>query len=287
MNPLDKEELSEILEIIKNDMPIHTDTTAKIKNSFSQGFPKNLMDYSSKVDNKFLNSNLAIIEEINYKNSNHWIPKAFQEYQNKIYGNTDILNHDNFFKAKLHDSFFKYQDDYGMPKNTHYMKGMSIQNVGFLGIIKTLVVGGAEIIIGDSSSHSTGLNGFIYLNQLSTTATIGANYDQLAHNVFNSTGNMRLAAYDSSSSIPTNLYAETSSVALDSAFTYRSVTNFSLITAQPWFGLQASVSGGDFYRKLQSTPRKGKVFTYGAFETPLTGTGNDLGATENCKIGHS
>ena len=289
MNPLDKEEFTEILKIIKNDMPHHTDETVKIKSTFSQGFPKNLMDYSVKIDNKFLNDYLAIIEEINHKDPNHCIPKAFQEYQNNIYGDKEILNHDNFFKAKLHDSFFKYQDEYGMPKNTHYMRGTNIQNVGFLGSLTSKVFGATLERINDLENNSNA-NTIICTSLPSGTA--GQYYNQLtikSGTTNGGSGNIRLGLYDDISLVPTNLAIETGSITApaNNDYTPQSVTEFQLPTNNTWFAHNESATWTYRNAGINGT-RRYKIFTFGAFQNPVTSlTAADAVYPSYCKISHS
>ena len=289
MNPLDKEELSEILKIIKNDMPLHTDKTAKIKRTQYQRFPKSLMEESIKVNNKFLNNNLAIIEEINYKDSKHWIPKAFQEYQNNIYKDKEILNHDNFFKAKLHDSFFKYQDEYGMPKNTHYMKGNSIQNVGFLGSLTSKALG-ATLETGDTSVYSTFASHW-YATGV-TGAVANTFYDQVALNIFNkSTSTLyRMAVYSNSSSLPDTLYNQTASTTYPtSGYTFIPLIAEIEITQTVLWIAQQTNGGGNAYMKTDTGTYREAYYAsqaYNTFTSPWTNAGRE-DSLWNVKIAHT
>jgi len=67
LNPLDKEELAAFTEIMNKEMPLYTNTSAKIPRSYSQGLPKNLMEYSAKVYDRFLNNHQHIIKEMEYR----------------------------------------------------------------------------------------------------------------------------------------------------------------------------------------------------------------------------
>lgn len=242
MNPLDDLEFNDLLNKINTKMPIYTDRVAHMELSFSQRFPKNLMDYSTKLDNKFLNNNLGIIEEINHRNPKHWIPKWFQEYQNRIYGGDDILNKDNFFKAKLHDSFLHYQDEFGMPKNTKYYSGLTIKDVAFLGILKQHV-NGTEFVTNVGSTGHTPLGAdILWASLASSGVTQNAYYDEIAASCFDSIGNVALGCYlaDGAGSIPATLVASNSGNACNSAYTYRSVTEFQITTTTAWLVLNLS-----------------------------------------------
>lgn len=202
-----------------------------------------MIEYSRKIDNDFLNSNLAIIEEIKHRDSKHWIPKWFQEYQNRIYGDADILNKDNFFKAKLHDSFFQYKDEFGMPKGTKYYRPMSVQNVGFLAPKRKL---GAELLTSASSST----NDTIGLTQLlaykmASSGTVGEWYNQVAikRGTTGSGGNFIGAIYsDSGSTAPNALLGATASTAYGAtnSYTYTNLSNGggALVTAITWVAFQ-------------------------------------------------
>ena len=107
-NPLDLQELQPFIRNMEKEMPIHTDNTAKIKRSYSQGMPKNFMDYSAFVDNHFLNDNLAIIEEMNHRDAKHPIPRWFREYQIKHFAKFGILNKDRFFTSRMRDGYRKH-----------------------------------------------------------------------------------------------------------------------------------------------------------------------------------
>lgn len=120
MNPLDSLELQAFMRNLNQEMPIHTETTAKIKRSYSQGMPKNLMEYSAHVDNKFLNQNLAIIEEIMHRNPKHPIPQWFRDYQVRHYAKFGILKGDQIFASKMRDGYIRNRSsDLTQIRNLH------------------------------------------------------------------------------------------------------------------------------------------------------------------------
>ena len=285
MNPLDKEEFTTFLQTIKKDMPIHTDSIAKIKCSFSQGMPKNLMVYSRKVDNEFLNSNLAIIEEISHIDSKHWIPKWFQQYQNKIYGDAEILNHDNFFKATLHDIWRDcYEKDIPFPKLSGGMRSMSIQNAGFLGSL-TNEVNGATLETLGTNDVAANTADEITASKLAT-ATVGHYYDQVAHNIAIASGNYNQGVYDTSGGVPTNLIQSTGSIAVTADFALKSLTEFQINTTQMW---TASMTNNATTQWRTWNGASGDAYTKtGTFPTlnnPLSGT--IISTQRHSKIAHS
>ncbi len=217
-------------------MPIHTDKTAKIpKPQYSQ-FPKSLDDFSTKVDNKFLNDNLHTIEEMEYRKKG--ITDGFRNYQNKYYDKKEILNHDLYF---THEG-----KTYPRVSGS---AGMNIKNVGFLGSLKLPAVNGQELESNAGASTYTGNSaGGIYACRTDASGDVTDLYDRLAMSDQNSLGNQRLASYsDSGSTTPDVIYAETGSNALDSAYTWRSVTEFGLTTALTWIAMQVDNSGGTAY----------------------------------------
>ena len=276
MNPLDKEELKAFFKIIKKDMPIHTDTSVKIKCSFSQGMPKNLKEYSDKVDNKFLNNNLHTIEEMEYRKKG--ITNDFKNYQHKYYDESGILNHDLYFE---HD-------------NKIYAKvsgcqGFSIKNVGFTNKYQTAEVvppvNGAQIETGTSIGQGNfGMNR-IELFPLPNTGVIGTLYNRIALNEAGSAGNRRIACY--SGSTPTELLGESASFAHETSYTFQSVTEFSLLATQNWVSALADTNNNYRYFSGASGIRKHKVFTFGAYPNPA-GTGYTDGLeSAQMKIAHS
>ena len=229
MNPLDKEEFTEILKIIKNDMPIHTDTSVKIKCSFSQGMPKNLKEYSDKVDNKFLNDNLHTIEEMEYRKKG--ITNDFKNYQHKYYDESGILNHDLYFEhegttyPKLHGACGFIIDPY---------------------IMKPAVVNGADLTTEASNLSGNNLAGYIYAGLLST-GVIGHLYDRIAfrRELGTASGQLRYCSYDSQSSVATNKMCDTGlfNSPANSSYVLQSVTEFALTTTENWTAILGDATG--------------------------------------------
>ena len=85
---------------IKKEMPIHTPNITTIPRSYSQRFPKNAMELSHHVQNKFLNNHQAKIEEANHLNLLSKNFKRWYLHQNLKHSQSGILNHDSFFNSQ-------------------------------------------------------------------------------------------------------------------------------------------------------------------------------------------
>ncbi len=242
-------------------MPMHTDNTAKVKRSYSQNFPKNLMDYSAKVDNKFLNDNLHTIEEMEYRKKG--ITDGFRNYQNKHYGNREILNHDLYF---THEG-----------KTYPKVSGaalMGIKNIGFIGSLD-VKVNGANLTAGGTALH-TNLASYIYAGRLSS-GTIGEYYNQISVNVFaTGSGSINLAVYDDDGASPSKaetVYGETGSFTAATGITEHSLSEFDLVTAQNWSAVQTTAS--DIYYSSAANAGSYKAHSYVAFTSTGFTSGGD------------
>lgn len=225
MNPLDTEELKAFFKIIKKDMPLHTDTTADIPYPFSQGLPKNVMEISNKIDNKFLNDNLHTIEEMEYRKKG--ITNDFKNYQKKYYDESGILNHDLYFEheGKIY------------PK----VRGASFfsqNSLSFSNASLNRTTGGTEVFTTTTeiSTLSVGLNNDrLGASVFAGTPTNGAAYNQIAlHNeTFAHTANYRLGVADDNSA-PNNIYSgsDTGSIAIPTTaqYTYKPMTSAITLT---------------------------------------------------------
>ena len=252
----------DISDLNFKNMPHHTDTLITIPKKQYSRFPKNLMEYSAKTNNKFLNDNLHIIEELEYRKKGSTIP--FKEYQNKIYGKTEILNHDLYFKHE----------------GKIYPKVSGSANMG--NPFKSFRVIGADLSSGSNAAHRTGNDGIIMCPAF-TGGTVGALYDRIAVNLFASAGNERLACYSDTDV----LYRETGSIASANGFNWQSVTEFSLTGTAGRIALQVNNSSNDVYDSGATDTNNGVIpYTYGAFPDPLA-SNIQVFFVRNMKIGHS
>ena len=142
---------------------------------------------------------------------------------------------------------------------------------------------GAEIEANAGSTLTTaGWNGFIYCSR--GTGTADRCYDEIALRIFDSDGNYRVGIYNDDGTAD-DLLAESGSLAMDSAYTYVGVTEFTLDTTNFWMAAQVSSSTGDLY--YQSNNRNFKSQSFGAFPNPLTGESTSTGNTIQGKARHS
>ena len=276
MNPLDIDELKAFFKIMKKDMPIHTDNTVKIKCSFSQGMPKNLKEYSDKVDNKFLNDNLHTIEEMEYRKKG--ITNDFKNYQHKYYDESGILNHDLYFE---HDNKIYAKVSGG--------QGFSIKNVGFTNKYQTAEVppvNGAEFVSNTGITGSTNFGTNVIWANLSSTGTLNGYYDQIAINCTNSTGNVAVGCYlDNGASSPSTLLANNSGNAANSAYTYRSVTEFQITTSSCWltFNTDSSSFNARYQTSGSAKYKSGQTYVTFANPFPASPTSDTAEAEMKCK----
>jgi hypothetical protein len=271
MNPLDPLELKAFMRNLQEEMPVHTETTAKIKRSFSQGMPKNLMEYSAHVDNKFLNDNLAIIEEMHHRDQKHPIPKWFREYQIKHFAKHGILKADGFF---VRDRFFGRM----FPREIYYGAGANYHNMGIASVIGNTKVFGSEIQVGGSNqANGTNATGYLFIMNL-TNAIAQAWYDRIALSVNTPAGNYHIGCYDDNSN-PNNLLVDSGSLAVPSGYTYQAVTEFQAPSTTIWLALTVNnTSLSPHYWSSPTLGRHYKTFTYGSLPNPA-GTGYTIDAT--------
>jgi len=285
MNPLDNQELLHLHNVMKKDMPQHFDNGVQIKRSFSQGLPKNAMEFSTKVNNKFLNDNLAIIEEMEYRDSSNIIPKLFKSYQNKIYGKTEILNHDNFFHADLATGTPMGNDNF-----KHYP--FIINSYRF----PVPAVDGAELNFGlnGTTADSTGGNVLAIYSDNAVTATPTELYDQIAFNA-RITSNFVLGCYDDTGSDEANnLLGATGSVSLSGgSFGYNSVTEFGMTTARFYlaYNYDNGASGG-YYKSSPTIAgiNQNKAQSFTSLPNPagaISGFSTYTNQSQRSKISHS
>lgn len=235
---------------LQNEMPIHTEITAKIPYSFRR-FPKDLMEESHKKDDKFLNNHLAEIEEAYHCKllTKNFIQK-FIHQQRRYHLNADILNHDGFFNIT----------------NTFVLPTASLNLVNPHRFVVGCIAG-AEIIVAAQTSESFNFDGIIYAG-LSGTVTVDRCYDNIALNirVENTASNKRMACYDDVNTI----LAETGSIAVDGAgFVYESITEFTITQTTIWLAMQ--IDQGDTHLWFENGTRRTITQAYGAFTTPLGG----------------
>jgi len=143
---------------------------------------------------------------------------------------------------------------------------------------------------GSSYSGSTGFQGILWANKLDV-GTIGHLYDRVAFQVGTNVNNAnaRYGCYDSSSGLPTNLYSETGTFEPPaSSFQWESLPEFDITVTVNWSAFQTdpTLMQVFFDSGVPSGDRQHRVFTFGAFQNPMTGhiAGSNI---LNSRIGHS
>lgn len=286
MNILDK--ISDLYSEL-HTMPFKSDDKVVIEQSFEQGFQKDFQKQLTHKMDKFLNKNQSIIEDIAYIDKENFIPKWFIEYQKRQFQKYEVANHDNFYKAKLNDSFFQGGfDSFGLLKNTRHFRG---NTRGYFNEFAAHVNGSAITTGSTASNWLTSANLAIY-NKF-TTGVIGEYYDQIAidFNVHNS-GSDNIAAY-SDSSDPATLYGQSGSfTGAVGAFAtnLKSVTEFALTTVNGWIAYVTNGAGTIRVTSTSSsTTARQQTLTFGgsAFTSSPTGLSNFTTADLYMRINHS
>ena len=297
MNPFDKEELKHFYKIINQFMPIHNKKNIKIPTGSYNPLPKNLMECSNKVDNKFLNNNLHTIEEMEYRKKGS--TNNFKDYQNKIYSQSEILNHDLYFKNENkiyeHDLFFKY-------KNKVFPKVSGASN--FLVNTSFFVAppeDGATIEVGAGApSDYVSYVGTVVASATDGTDVVSNYYDQVAFQIGDGSGSqvlgsIRLGIYDGDTSQANNRYVTDSGSfsTTANAYVWRSLTEFQLATTTNWIAMtQGSSKQSARIATSGNNGVWGDIHTglsYGALPSALDASGFSLYANWafQSKMGHS
>ena len=265
-----------IMKDIKNEMPFHSDNIVTIPRTFKQ-LPKNAIEESHKVDNKFLNNHLGEIEEAVHKKLLNKIP--FIQQQKKYHQKSGILNHDNFFHCDLATGTPISND------NFHHSQFVINSNV-FGGC-----TGGAELetfpphsVYGNFSSVY-----LVIMRSNTTEGVVDTCYDQIAVNSNGTDGTIRMGAYSDTSDEPDALYAENLN-SMTADYAYKSIDEFTLTSASTWFAIHieednAISEGGE----RAGDDRWYKSTSYAAFPNPA-GTGYTEGTEaqlRQLKIGHT
>lgn len=211
-----------IIKDIKNEMPVHTENTGKIPSTY-ESLPKNFMDKSHKVDNKFLNNHLSEIEEAADKKLMQ--KNSFIQQQVKYHKESGILNHDNFFHCDLatgtpisndkfhHSNFLIDPFSFTAP----CLDGVEVQVPG----VSATTLSAANTLYGAK------ING----------AQADRCYDEIAISVDTASGLNYMGNYTDNGGVPDALIASTGSIAMASGYTYKSVPEWTQDgTTNVWCG---------------------------------------------------
>ena len=259
---------------ISDKMPIHTSKRITIPRTFSLGLPKNAIDYSDKVYNKFLNSNLHEIEEAEHNKllSTNWKNWFYQ--QSIIHKKAEATNHDGFFNV--------------LKNNLLYGHKSTILGCGFLINPYTFptVVTGATIETNDGSGGSGASRGInqIELAKFPNTGVVATTYNQLSYNGNNTLGNIEMGVY--AEDTPNALLVNSGSMSAFTTYALKSVTEFTLTHTQNWFAWNNS-AGAEWYYKTVTNGTKTKAVTFGSMPNPAGSGYSTTTTTIQGKMAHS
>lgn len=266
------------LRLVARELPLITDSTVKVLRPFDQGMPKNLFGYCETIDERFVNNNLALIDEIKYRDPLNSIPKWFREYQKYNFGHTDILNHDLFFKT---DSLTKKQVEEWIRQHP----GKSMISGGGGGARRGYFVNFGKLlgttVETDGNTALSGNNSadFIEVGKC-TTFTANAYYDQILFNIGAAAGNLRVCLYDDNANSPNNLVGSESGSVTPSAdyTTIYSIGEGQMPATDGWMAHNQSSAGLTWGYWNNGGTRNYKALAFGAMPNPLTGTSQQTGA---------
>ena len=264
-----------IIRDIKNEMPFHSDNSVVIPYTYKQ-LPKNIMNESHKVNNKFLNNHLGKIEEAVDKKLMD--KNLFVNEQIKYHKESGILNHDNFFHADL---------AVGTPiSNDNFHHSNFVVNPY---IVSSPTSYGSELNTGDTGTGGQTGNR-VFCSKTGSDGVAGELYNRIAYrnaSLSGGAGDMVLGVYSQVSSVPASLSSTTASNISMSApdYSWQSLTEFELETNEVWLAVNREQSGTS---GEGSTTSQNKDISFGALPDPA-GTGWTTGGTQTRtqKLGHS
>jgi len=258
-------------------MPFHTDNKSTIPYSF-KSLPKNLMEESHNVDNKFLNNRLGEIEEAVHKKLMD--KTSFIHQQVKYHKEAGILNHDNFFHCDLATGTPISNDNF---RHSQFMINSYTEAGGCTpgDDLETYSTGGGwGNRVGDAIEN---------MRSDATDGTVGECYDQVAVQSDQASGNVYMGSYDDSGSTePNDLYAQTGSISLSADYNFHSLTEFDLTTVTTWIAYVKSEAGR--FREINigsAGSRRTKAYDFAPLPDPAGGDYSTDTEIVKMKIGHS
>lgn len=239
-------------------MPVYNNSSASLPYK-PFGFPKNWQVEGEKVNTKFLNKWLHIIEEFGTDD----FQKIFKLYQRAYF--KDSLAKENYFKETVTLETIE----------SHHKKYPNIPLIsGSCGFIMNpsrfgSQVAGATLTCGLDQATNKNARDLCLAGKLSV-GTIGEYYDQLkVKQVVGNTYNYKMAIYNDSSTAPANVEQQTGSIAgASSSYTYQSITSFALTTAQNWHAIKANNSSWSFRTANNTLANNRKYIAAATFVFP-------------------
>jgi hypothetical protein len=280
---MDKYDIPFLFNDIYNKMPVHSEFSFRIPDIFSRGLPKNIMKESHEVDNKFLNTHLADIEEAShYKLLSESFVNYFINQQKEYHFQSGILNHDGFF------------NEFGDIKGTHYLFQQPFMSGGFPSMNRVPppvpCTHGADSVTGSTANSVAGWN----QQNHGTSHSITKNtcFDQLAFNVATASGNMVIGLYDNngndSGNSAGNLLVSTGTHAVSSGFNWKSITETTCPDAIAWVVENSdSISLSLYYATSGGTRLGLNPVTYPTLTDPMSGANYLSNYITNNKMGHT
>lgn len=262
MNPNDLQEFLLLIKKIKKDLPFFSKKTVSMRSDNGR-LPKNVNSYSNKLNERFLDHNSDVIDEIKHRGKKNSFVKRFENYQNKFF---DIPN----------------------------ASCLSTASESVVSPYLFAVTACTPISTVNSSTSGTGdqaENDQIVWNQMTSSVSVGECFDQIAISRGAGTGGtVRLGVYNQSGSAPDDLLVETASLTMpgSSTYTFQSLTETETDTAVMWSAfmqstttpkvLRQQTAGGSLYYQ--------NGYTYGALPSDASGS-SASGNPFVTKIGHS
>jgi hypothetical protein len=261
MNPLDKSEFLILINAVKKELPFFGKKTVSMRSDNGR-LPKNVSVHSNKLNERFLNYNSHVIDEIKHRDKKNSFVKRFENYQNKFF---DIPN----------------------------ASCLSTASESVVSPYLFAVTACTPISTVNSATSGTGdqaENDQVIFNQMTSSVSVGECFDQIAISRGAGTGGtVRLGVYNQSGSAPADLLVETGSLTMpgSSTYTFQSLTETETDTAVMWSAfmqstttpkvLRQQTAGGSLYFR--------NSWTYGSLPDPAgsSASGNPFVT----KIGHS
>lgn len=263
MNPCDPLEFAMLLKTIKKELPFFTKTMVAMKSDHGQ-FPKNVKKHSTNLNEKFLDHNADIIDEIDHRNKNNNFIQRFKQYEGKYF----IADATCLSTASE----------------------MVVNSYRF--VAACTPISEIESTTSDDGDDQASVDQVIW-NHMSTTVTISDCFDQIAiKRGAGSGGSLRMGVYSQQTSAPSALLAETATISMPSAssYTYQSLTETEANTADLWGCFMQSSETPKIRR--HNSGDTGFLFfrnsySFGSATLPNPAAATSSGAMFRQKIGHT
>jgi len=263
LNPLDTSEFTTLINRIKKELPLFTRDMVSMKADHGQ-LPKNVGNHSNKLNEKFLDHNLDIIDEIKHRDKKNRFVKRFENYETKFF---------NIAPASCISTAVTVYPSISIDADK---------------ILNPALTSAACIPTTEVSSRTSGTddqaeNNQIVFNQMLSTVAVGSLLCQVAlkRGSAGTGGSYRQGVYNQSGSAPSALLAETGSISMPDTgtYTYQNLTETETDTETLWQAFmqtsttpkvlryQGSSTGELYYRNS---------YTYGGLPDPSgsTASGN-------------